>query len=560
MSGGETSYDVLEARFGQIGALGEAARVLTWDRSVNMPRKGAPGRAEQLASLRRVVHEKITDPAMPDLLDAAAEEVARDPWRGANLREMRRRWIHASALDADLIAAMARADSECEMAWRDAREADDYEAVKPCLRTVLELVRRTGEARAEALDCSLYDALMDVYEPGARTGRIDALFDDLAGFLPGFLGRVLQTQAGEPQPLPLDGPVQRRGAAFAGRTADGPARVRFRGRPSRRQPAPVLQRRAGRHPRYHPLRHGGLHAERHGGAARDRACALQRRAAAGMAPPARWIGSRDGDAREPVADNRDAGVPFGGIHRIPRAAGARLPSTGAGPAWSADNLRRHYRRVARSLIRVDADEVTYPAHVILRYRLERELIGGGLSLDDLPGAWADGLEEPSGDPAARRRQRLPAGHSLVQRDVGLFPDLCAGRARGGTALRDGPGRPARNTRRALQGGLHAAARLAAGGRPSEGVPAGDDRRSASGGDRHPARHRLLQAPPGEALPVRPIEARRRFPSCRRQGCPRRSTGGRDPRSRAGAPAPSRRSRRSGSRGSRNWRSRRAHRS
>ena len=79
MNGAENSYEVLEARFGQIGALSEAARVLTWDRSVNMPRKGAPGRAEQLASLRRVVHEKTTDPAIPDLLDAAAEEVARDP-------------------------------------------------------------------------------------------------------------------------------------------------------------------------------------------------------------------------------------------------------------------------------------------------------------------------------------------------------------------------------------------------------------------------------------------------------------------------------------------------
>ena len=202
----ESSYEILEARFGQIGALGEAARVLTWDRSVNMPRKGAQGRAEQLASLRRVVHEKTTDPTMPDLLDAAEEDVAHDPWRAANLREMRRRWVHASALDADLIAAMVRADSECEMAWRGARGADDYAAVKPYLQTVLDLVRRAGEARANALGCSVHEALMDVYEPGARTDRIDALFGDLAAFLPGFLDKVLELQADEPPPLPLEGP------------------------------------------------------------------------------------------------------------------------------------------------------------------------------------------------------------------------------------------------------------------------------------------------------------------------------------------------------------------
>ena len=69
MAGAESSYQDLEARFGQIGALGEAARVLSWDSSVNMPPNGAPARAEQLAAIRRVVHEKITDPAVPDLLD-----------------------------------------------------------------------------------------------------------------------------------------------------------------------------------------------------------------------------------------------------------------------------------------------------------------------------------------------------------------------------------------------------------------------------------------------------------------------------------------------------------
>ena len=391
MSGGETSYDVLEARFGQIGALGEAARVLTWDRSVNMPRKGAPGRAEQLASIRRVVHEKITDPAMPDLLDAAAEEVARDPWRGANLREMRRRWVHASALDADLIVAMARADSECEMAWRAAREADDYEAVKPYLRTVLELVRRAGEARAEALDCSLYDALMDVYEPGARTGRIDALFDDLAGFLPGFLDRVLQTQAGEAQPLPLEGPfgveAQRSlgerlmvqlGFDFeAGRLdvslhpfcSGVPGDIRVTTRYDTTDFTQSVM--AVLHETGHALYNAGL--------------------------PPEWRRQPVGSARGMAMHESQSLIVEMQACRSAEFIGFLAPLVRdafeeAGPAWSADNLRRHYRRVARSLIRVDADEVTYPAHVILRYRLERELIGGGLSLGDLPGAWADGLE------------------------------------------------------------------------------------------------------------------------------------------------------------------------
>ena len=66
---------------------------------------------------------------------------------------------------------------------------------------------------------------------------------------------------------------------------------------------------------------------------------------------------------------------------------------GSGPVWDVDNLYRLYTRVGRSYIRVDADEVTYPAHVILRYRLERALIGGDMKLADLPGAWNDGMED-----------------------------------------------------------------------------------------------------------------------------------------------------------------------
>jgi carboxypeptidase Taq len=71
---------------------------------------------------------------------------------------------------------------------------------------------------------------------------------------------------------------------------------------------------------------------------------------------------------------------------------AREAFGASGPAWEVENLTRHYHRVERGLIRVDADEVTYPLHVILRFRLERALIAGDLALADLPGAWNDGME------------------------------------------------------------------------------------------------------------------------------------------------------------------------
>ena len=385
-----SSYDALEKRFAQIGALREAARMLAWDRSVNMPPKGAPARAEQLAALRLVEHEKITDPAVPELLDGAAEEVADDSWRAANLREMRRRWLHATALDAGLIAAMARADSECEMVWREARPRADYAAVKPFLQTVLDLVREAGQARGEALGCPVYDALMDVYEPGARTERIDALFADLAAFLPGFLDRVLEAQSREAPPLPMEGTfaveaqhalgvrlMRRLGFDFDGGRLDVSLHPFCSGVhddvrvTTRYDTADFTQSvMAVLHETGHALYNRGL--------------------------PRDWRHQPAGSARGMAVHESQSLIVEMQACRSAEFIGFLAPLLreafdGEGPAWSSDNLRRHYRRVARSLIRVDADEVTYPAHVILRYRLERRLIGGELSLDDLPDEWADGL-------------------------------------------------------------------------------------------------------------------------------------------------------------------------
>ncbi len=149
----------------------------------------------------------IAAPDMPDLL-SRAEEGARDldPWRAANLREMRRSWVHESALPAELVEARTHATSACEMAWREARKNNDFKSLLPTLSEVLAVMRRIGEAKAAALGTSLYDALLDEFEPGGRAVRVDALFDELRGFLPDLLGRVMEHQKREPAPRVLDGP------------------------------------------------------------------------------------------------------------------------------------------------------------------------------------------------------------------------------------------------------------------------------------------------------------------------------------------------------------------
>jgi carboxypeptidase Taq len=201
------AYRELEARFQRIALVGEAAGVLHWDMSTMMPPGGAAARAEQLAALTVVRHELLTDPAMGELIETAgAAAVDLDGWQRANLREMRRRWVHATAVPAALVEARSKAVSACETVWRTARAESDYAAVKPLLRQVLDLTRETAAAKADALGVSPYDALIDAYEPDGRGGRIDAIFDELTAFLPDFLQAVLDRQAQASAPLPLDGP------------------------------------------------------------------------------------------------------------------------------------------------------------------------------------------------------------------------------------------------------------------------------------------------------------------------------------------------------------------
>ena len=116
-----TDYQDIEKRFRRLGALQEAAGLLQWDTATLMPEGGAGARAEQSATLALVCHEMLTDPAIGDRLDGAERQNDLDDWQRANLREMRRSWLHATAVPGDLVEAASRAASSCEQLWRRAR-------------------------------------------------------------------------------------------------------------------------------------------------------------------------------------------------------------------------------------------------------------------------------------------------------------------------------------------------------------------------------------------------------------------------------------------------------
>ncbi len=385
-----SAYDTLCARFRRVLLLGDAESVLHWDSSVMMPPGGAGDRAEQIAALRTTRHGLLAGPDTGELLERAAAQDL-DPWQAANLHGMRRMWIHAAALPEDLVEARSRAASACERAWRSARPAGDFKAVLPSLADLLARTREVAAAKADRLGVDPYDALLDEYEPDGRAAHIDRLFADLRGFLPGFLGRVLDRQAAAPTPLRPVGPfpVARQEALgrrlmaqlgfdfdhgrldvslhpFCGGTA-GDLRIT-----TRYDEADFTSALMGiLHETGHALYDRGLPAEGR------------------YQPVGQALGMSVHESQSLLIEMQ--------VCRSRRFLGFAAPLIagdlhGEGPAWTADNLHRWYTRVEPGFIRVDADEVTYPAHVMLRYDLERALVKGDMEAADLPAAWNAGLK------------------------------------------------------------------------------------------------------------------------------------------------------------------------
>ena len=421
-----SAYGALEARFARLGNLAGASAILHWDWAVTMPPGGADARAAQLAELDLLRHEALTDPRLGSLLDeAAAEEGALDPWRRANLAAMRRRRRRAAALPADLVKALSEAASRCEMVWRAARPANDYAGFAAAFAPLLGLVRDKAAALADALDCAPYDALIDGYDAGMRQALVDPLFDDLARFLPDFLARVRARQAGEAPPAPplrASEPAQKALAwrlmtalgfdfdhgrldtslhPFCGGVS-GDVRVT-----ARYDEADVLSGlMAVLHETGHALYEAGLPTE----------WRLQPvGAAAGMALH---------ESQSLLVEMQVCrSLPF---MRFLAPLLRQLPGAAGGVADEASALHRRAIHVEPGFIRVEADEVTYPAHVMLRYRLEKALVAGDLAVGDLPGAWADGLDSLLGlRPPDHARGCLQDIHWAAG-EFGYFPSYTLG--------------------------------------------------------------------------------------------------------------------------------------
>ena len=353
-----------------------------------MPPNGSQARADAEAELQTLIHRTRTDPRLADWLRTAEAEPLNDAER-ANLREMKRDWRDANALPESLVEAKSLAGAKCEHAWRAQRAANDWPGFLENFREVVRLSREEANLLADDSGLSRYDALMDRYEPGVRAADIDRIFGEVKQWLPQLITRVQAKQRDEPVTAPA-GPfpvatqramnlavMKMLGFDFDAGRLDESAHPFSGG-----VPEDVRLTTRYREDDFVQSLMGTIHETGHARFEQNL--------------PREWLGQAIGHARSyGIHESQSLSFEMQ-LARSRAFTGLLAPMLnehfGTQSAFAPDNLHRVLTRVKPGLIRVNADEVTYPAHIILRYEIERALIEGEIEPDDIPALWDEKMQ------------------------------------------------------------------------------------------------------------------------------------------------------------------------
>jgi len=175
------ALEQLKERLAEVGDLGKVARLLSWDQQTMMPSAGTAHRADQLATLLRLMHERFTDPAVGSFLEELRpheESLDPDSDDAALIRLVRRDYEKAVNVPASLRAEMARASAEARPIWVKAKAESDFASFLPSLERIVELKLQYVDYVADGAD-ERYDVLLDDYEPQTTTAEVRALFEEL---------------------------------------------------------------------------------------------------------------------------------------------------------------------------------------------------------------------------------------------------------------------------------------------------------------------------------------------------------------------------------------------
>jgi carboxypeptidase Taq len=419
-------FAALRQHLEQIRHLHKGAAVLEWDQETHMPSGGAPARAEQLTTLTRLAHELFIFDRTGELLDraqASSGDLPYDSMEASLVRVARKDWNKARKLPVSLVTESTRHAALAHEIWVRARESNDFREFAPCLSKTLELARR--EAECLGYEDHPYDALIDQYEPGMKTEQVRMIFDDLkTGLVP--LVHAIAERADQVDDAVLHQPfdeaaqeafgimiAQRLGYDFSRGRQDRAVHpfatsfsvndVRITTRYERDFLSPALF--GTMHEVGHAMYEQGVGSEL------DQTLLGRGASSALHESQSRMWENVVGRSR-----------PFW-QHFYPQLQ-QTFPSQLA--ATSLDSFYGAINRVYPSLIRVEADEVTYNLHIMLRFELELALLEGSLAVADAPAAWNEKMERYLGITPPSDREGILQDVHWSGGMVGYFPTYTLG--------------------------------------------------------------------------------------------------------------------------------------
>lgn len=417
------AYDAFRTRVRDLSAARSVEALLDWDQETQMPPHGAEDRANQLALLAGIVHERLTSDELGALLEQLTRDGAvDDPDAAVNVREIRRDFERAIKLPTDLVREIARSAALAKDAWVGARRDSDFSAFAPHLEHLLDLKRRMADHIGWTTE--RYDALLDEYEPGARAADIERVF---AGVRTALVPLVRDIAAAPRRPdltiLERHCPVaaqaefNRTLAGALGFSFDA-GRIDTSVHPFCSGLTPRDVRLTTRYDeRYMPMSlFGILHEAGHG--------------MYEQGLPAEHTGT-------PLAQAASLGIHESQSRLWENFVGRSLPMwrhfyrplQAAFPSLADVSLTDwHFaiNNVRPSLIRVEADEVTYGLHIMLRFELERSLLDAKLAVRDVPAAWNDGMRDLLGVTPPRDALGCLQDIHWSQGTFGYFPTYLLG--------------------------------------------------------------------------------------------------------------------------------------
>ncbi|KRA00479.1 peptidase M32 [Mesorhizobium sp. Root157] len=388
------SFQKLDDLGRKLEALDHALAILGADEATHMAVGGGEKRAEAMAALAGMYHRQATAPEIACWIDAAKAESLNEE-QAAALGEFERHYTNLTCLPAEFVERQTAARMRCEQLWRDLRARNDWASFQPALEGIVALVREEAAMRADALGLAPYDALMEQYDPGNRAAAITPVFAELKSFLKGFVPQALAVQ-------------EQRLAKRALKPLSGSYAI-----DRQRELGLAMMAAVG-----FDLTHGSLSVSHHpfcGGVPSDVRITTRYKTTDFLSAlmgvlhetghalyeqnlPQAWAHWPLGKARGMAMHESQSLFVEKQLGRNPAFWRWALPvvEKHLGEDWSLDDILPHIQHVERGLIRVDADEVTYPLHVILRYELEQELVSGRLEVADLPEAWDAGMRATLG--------------------------------------------------------------------------------------------------------------------------------------------------------------------